>query len=219
MDVKGSSSTNRTMRGYLYAASRSFAQAASSSSLVPLPAFFTTTALIHAEWETALREIDPDWNPAWPADWQRHYTALRELVRDEEGQAGGTDVLPGVTIHGMDIGKWLARQRKPDVWARLMDEQRQRLEQLGIVPLAPEPEVPAKPSTAPVSAFERGVAALAQYKARTGSVTVPRGHVEQMEDGVEVKLGVWIMNLKGRRAKLVADKLAALAALGLEWAR
>ncbi|MDQ0745774.1 hypothetical protein QF034_008240 [Streptomyces africanus] len=57
------------------------------------------------EWETALKEIDPDWNPAWPADWQRHYAALRELVRDEDGQAAQANVQPGVTIHGMDIGK------------------------------------------------------------------------------------------------------------------
>ncbi|MEW5656837.1 helicase associated domain-containing protein, partial [Streptomyces cinereoruber] len=71
-------------------------------------------------------------------------------------------------------------------------------------------------TTAPVSAFERGVAALAQYKARTGSVTVPRGHVEQLEGGVEVRLGVWVMNQKSRRAKLTADKLTTLAGLGLE---
>jgi hypothetical protein len=29
---------------------------------------------------------------------------------------------------------------------------------------------------------------------------------------------VWIMNQKGRRSKLTADKLAALADLGLDWA-
>ncbi|WP_348638531.1 helicase [Streptomyces sp. HYC2] len=33
-----------------------------------------------------------------------------------------------------------------------------------------------------------------------------------------MKLGVWLSNTKTRRAKLSADKLAALAALGLEWA-
>jgi hypothetical protein len=72
-----------------------------------------------------------------------------------------------------------------------------------------------------VSAFERGVAALAQYKAREGSVTVPRAHVETIVvDGQEhpVKLGVFLSNSKSRRAKLTADKLAALAALGLNWA-
>lgn len=63
-----------------------------------------------------------------------------------------------------------------------------------------------------------GVAALAQDKARTGSVTVPRAHVERLEDGTEVKLGVFLSNSKSRRAKLTADKLQQLAALGLDWA-
>ena len=43
--------------------------------------------------------------------------------------------------------------------------------------------------------------------------------VETLEDGTEVRLGVWIMNQKTRRTKLTADKLAALAPLGLGWAR
>ncbi|WP_332881064.1 Helicase associated domain protein (plasmid) [Streptomyces longwoodensis] len=167
----------------------------------------------HPEWRAALNAVDADWNPAWPADWQRHYAALRELVADEDGQA---QVLPGFTVHGMDIGKWLARQRTYEVWEGLTDGQRERLEQLGITPLVPEPQKPVKAST--VSAFERGIAALAQYKAREGSVKVSRGHVERLPDGTEVKLGVFLSNSKSRRAKLTADKLAALARLGLEWA-
>ncbi len=170
------------------------------------------------EWEAALKAVDEDWNPSWPADWQRHYAALRELVRDEEGPA---EVLPGVTVHGMDIGKWLAKQRKPEVWTALANGQRERLEATGVVPLPLEPEAPAKPSTAAVSTFERGIAALAQYKTRTGSVTVPRAHVETVViDGEEhaVKLGVWLSNTKTRRAKLTADRLQTLADLGLEWA-
>lgn len=42
--------------------------------------------------------------------------------------------------------------------------------------------------------------------------------MERLEDGTEVKLGVFLSNSKSRRGKLTADKLAALAALGLEWA-
>ncbi|MEU7124122.1 helicase associated domain-containing protein [Streptomyces zaomyceticus] len=124
----------------------------------------------------------------------------------------------------MNIGKWLTRQRKPEVWAVLTDGQRERLEAVGVLPHTPAlekcagTEKPAVPSTTPVSAFERGVAALAQYKARTGSVTVPRAHTERLEDGTEVRLGMWIMNRKGRRAKPAADRLAALAELGLDWA-
>ncbi|MGW5679644.1 Helicase associated domain protein, partial [Streptomyces sp. NPDC003860] len=172
------------------------------------------------EWEAALLAVDEDWNPEWPAEWQRHFAALRELVRDEDGPS---EVSPGFTVHGMDVGKWLARQRKPEVWAALAEGQRERLDGVGVVPLAPapaavEPDVSAEPSTAPVSAFERGVAALVQYKARTGSVTVPRAHVEALPDGSEVRLGVFLSNSKSRRAKLTVDKLRALAGLGLEWA-
>ncbi|RSM94045.1 helicase [Streptomyces sp. WAC 01325] len=168
----------------------------------------------HPEWKTALEAVDEDWNPEWPADWQRHYAALRELVRDEDGTA---EILPGLTVHGMDIGKWLARQRKHTVWESLTDGQRERLEAVGVIPLTPKPEAPPKPSTAPASAFERGIAALAQYKARTGSVTVPRAHIEVLPDGTEVKLGVFLSNTKSRRAKLTPDKLQQLANLGLNW--
>ncbi|MFF8961047.1 Helicase associated domain protein [Streptomyces sp. NPDC014894] len=166
------------------------------------------------EWKAALEAVDEHWDPAWPAEWQRHCAALRELMADEEDQS---EVLPGFTVHGMDIGKWLAKQRQHTVWTELMGGQRELLEAVGIVPLPPEPEPAQAPKTA-LSAFEKGVAALAQYKTRTGSVKPPRAHVEVLEDGSEVKLGVFLSNSKSRRAKLTADKLAALAALGLEWA-
>lgn len=51
-----------------------------------------------------------------------------------------------------------------------------------------------------------------------GSVKVPKAHVERLENGTEVKLEVFLSNTKTRRANLIADKLAVLAGLGLEWA-
>ncbi|MFE6838586.1 helicase associated domain-containing protein [Streptomyces sp. NPDC057705] len=35
------------------------------------------TLASHPEREAALAAIDPDWNPAWAPDWQRHYAAVR----------------------------------------------------------------------------------------------------------------------------------------------
>ncbi|MFB7477059.1 Helicase associated domain protein [Kitasatospora sp. NPDC056184] len=171
----------------------------------------------------ALEEIDPDWNPAWPLDWQRHYAAVRECV---QGGAELSDLLPGVTLHGLDVGRWLERQRQHIVWQSLVDGQQGRLAALGIEPL----EAPAgqdgavgrrKTGAGKPSAFDRGLAALALYRERTGTVTVPRQHVEPVPDGdggtVEVKLGVWISNTKTRRAKLTEAQLEQLAALGLDW--
>jgi hypothetical protein len=168
----------------------------------------------HPEWETALKEIDEHWNPAWPADWQRHYAAVREMLVEESVLAY---LEPGITVDGMDVGKWLARQRQHAVWQGLTPGQRELLEQLGITPLPPEQETPAKAPKAASGAFERGIAALAQYKTRTGSVTVPRAHVERLEGGTEVKLGVFLSNTKTRRGKLSPARLALLAELGLRW--
>lgn len=49
-------------------------------------------------------------------------------------------------------------------------------------------------------------------------MTVSRAHVEALEDGTKVKLGVWLTNTKTRRTGLGEAQLAALADLGLEWA-
>ncbi|MFH8534759.1 helicase associated domain-containing protein [Streptomyces tendae] len=155
-------------------------------------------------------------------DWQRHYAALKTL-RGEDGRLGSVE--PGTVVHGMDVGRWLATQRED--WPLLREGQRARLAGMGVEPA--ERPLPAqagaggaavggKPSGGRSAAFERGVAALAQYKARTGSVTVSRGHTERLEDGTEVRLGVFLSNTRSRRSKLTADKLQQLADLGLAWA-
>ena len=175
------------------------------------------------EREAALAAIDPDWNPDWPLDWQRHYAGVREAVT--ELGADLVDLEPGVTIHGHDIGRWLERQRQAVVWHGLTDGQRQRLTVLGIEPqatsVAPEQQGPAKGTEGRSTAFTRGLAALEQYKERTGTVTVPRSHEEQLGDDsggtVMIKLGVFLSNTKSRRAKLTEEQLAALAELGLDW--
>ncbi|MFF2173138.1 DEAD/DEAH box helicase [[Kitasatospora] papulosa] len=168
-----------------------------------------------AERRAALEAIDPEWHPGWSVEWQRHYATARALLAEEGGL---TEVLPGVLVHGCDVGAWINRQREHAVWHGLLPEQQKRLEALGLTPL---PAVPAKKTPSTAGAFERGILALQQYKNRTGSVTVPRAHIETVTiDGHEhgVKLGVFLTNSKTRRAKLAADKLAALAALGLDWA-
>ncbi|MBD3549986.1 DEAD/DEAH box helicase [Streptomyces sp. JV180] len=165
----------------------------------------------------ALEAIDPEWCPPWPADWQRAYAATRDLLSEEQGAIRADDILPGSTVHGVDIGAWLTRQADPTVWAALLPEQRTRLEALGLTPPAKTGPV-AGPGAGPVSAFDRGVTALAQYAAREGHLKIPRQHVEETDDHGPVRLGTWWSNTRARRAKLSPGQREQLAALGVDWA-
>ncbi|MFD3456981.1 Helicase associated domain protein [Streptomyces sp. NPDC058691] len=174
-----------------------------------------------------LAAIDPDWDCAWPLDWQRHYAVLRDLAETEPDHSVA-GIHPGVTFNGDDLGAFITRQSRD--WAQLSDEQQQRLTALDIRP-APPSERAAPKGTAQgpgkaQQAFQRGLVALAQYIAREGHHRVPRAHTEPItvaSDGgpaqeVPVKLGVFLSNHKTRRDRLNAQQRAALAALGVEWA-
>ncbi|MFJ1561311.1 DEAD/DEAH box helicase [Streptomyces mirabilis] len=178
-----------------------------------------------AERAQQLAAIDPDWNCPWPLDWQRHYRVLADLV-DADGSL--PDIAPGVLMDGDDIGRWLERQTQPGAWKLLSSEQQERLSALGVKPTeqpAPAP-VAAGTTKGPSKAqqaFQRGLAALAQWVEREGHRAVPRGHSEEIAvDGetepVIVKLGVWVSNTKTRRDKLSDAQRAALAELGVGWA-
>ncbi|CAL9666876.1 Helicase associated domain protein [Streptomyces sp. enrichment culture] len=173
-----------------------------------------------------LAAIDPDWNCPWPLDWQRHYRHLTHLAEDEPG-GHLPDIAPGVQIDGDDIGRWLQRQRRD--WRLLTTEQQDRLSKLGVQPAqapppAPEAKGAAKGPTKAQQAFQRGLAALAQWVEREGAQRpVPRGAVvELVVDGeaelVPVKLGVWVSNTRARRDKLTGEQVDALRELGMQWA-
>ncbi|MFE5515943.1 Helicase associated domain protein [Streptomyces sp. NPDC056529] len=173
-----------------------------------------------------LAAVDEDWNCPWPLDWQRHYRVLADLV-DADGVLPAIE--PGVLFEGDDLGKWLERQKNPGTWTQLLAEQQERLAKLGVQPAERPAPAPAAARTTKgpsktQAAFQRGLAALAQWVEREGDRPVPRGHSEQVAvDGetepMTVKLGVWVSNTKARRDKLTADQLAALAQLGVDWAR
>ena len=102
-----------------------------------------------------LAEIDEDWNPGWPADWQRLYVGVRALLADGATLAG---IVPGVTVRGEDTGRWLTRQREHTVWAKLQDGQRDKLTGIGVEPMpAPAPQKPAKAAHSASGAFGRGI--------------------------------------------------------------
>ncbi|MGW0351679.1 Helicase associated domain protein [Streptomyces anthocyanicus] len=171
-----------------------------------------------------LAAIDPDWNCPWPLDWQRHYRHLTHLAADEPGGIL-PDIAPGVTIDGDDIGRWLKRQRRD--WRQLTAVQQDRLTKLGVQPAqTPSPASTARDTAKGPSkashAFQRGLAALAQWIEREGQRPVPRGHSEEIAvhgeaEPVVVKLGVWVSNTRTRRDRLAREQLDSLRELGVEW--
>ncbi|MFE1177505.1 Helicase associated domain protein [Streptomyces sp. NPDC058773] len=172
-----------------------------------------------------LAAVDEDWNCPWPLDWQRHYRVLADLV-DADGPL--PEIQPGVLFEGDDIGRWLERQKNPGTWAQLLPEQQERLTKLGIKPAETPSPAPAAARTTKgpnkaQAAFQRGLTALTQWVEREGADRpVPRGAVMEITvngEAVTVKLGVWVSNTRVRRDKLTQEQLAALADLGLAWAR
>jgi superfamily II DNA or RNA helicase len=170
-----------------------------------------------------LAAIDEDWDCPWPLDWQRHYRVLADLAADEP-HGSLPDIQPGVQFEGDDLGRWLQRQRRS--WAELSQEQQQRLARLGMTPAERPSPAPAKKSAAggpgkASAAFQRGVAALAQYIQREGTHAVGRSHAERIvidDQDHEVKLGIWVSNTKSRRDRLTEPQRATLQELGVEWA-
>ncbi|MYW04400.1 hypothetical protein GT354_40235 [Streptomyces sp. SID3343] len=83
----------------------------------------------------------------------------------------------------------------------------------------PVPDEP-RPKRTREQAFEIALSAAA-YRARVGSLEVPRAHVETVVafDGrpEDLRLGVWVTTTRSRRPKLPAERVAALDALGMRW--
>ncbi|MEU2726000.1 DEAD/DEAH box helicase [Streptomyces smyrnaeus] len=162
-----------------------------------------------------LEAIDPDWNPAWPLSWQRHYAKARWLISQ-----GATlpELQPGVSLGGDDIGTWLAEQ--PAAWHTLTEDQQQRLAALGIQP-APTTAPTAPAVAAGASRWELNLAAARQYKAREGHLRVPRAHIETITDTAghehHIRLGVFRSNTRShhKKQKLAPDQAREAHEVGL----
>ncbi|MHC3475478.1 helicase associated domain-containing protein [Streptomyces sp. 7R007] len=159
----------------------------------------------------ALEAIDPGWCPlGWDIAWQRCF----RLARTHVAAGGSLPTSPGsVVVQGEDLGTWTSAQRLG--WDNLLPAQQWLLENtLGLEPAAPE-ERPAQRTQDDKWALN--IAAARQFHAREGHLTVPRKHIEQLDDGAEAKLGLWVANARRRADKLTEQRRADLNALGMRW--
>ncbi|WP_444968425.1 Helicase associated domain protein [Streptomyces umbrinus] len=159
----------------------------------------------------ALEAIDPGWCPAWKIGWQRCFRLTLARI-----QASGT--LPTgrgkVIVQGEDLGAWAAAQHTG--WDRLLPAQQWLLANaLGIEPADETEQPPARRTQA--DRWATHLAAARQFHTREGHLHAGRKHVEQMEDGTEVKLGGWLDNTRRRAAKLTPERRAELDELGMRW--
>ncbi|MFE3199152.1 helicase associated domain-containing protein [Embleya sp. NPDC059237] len=185
----------------------------------------------------ALVDGEPWHPPHWPVAWQRHLTHAAEYLTEQAEQGAGArldDVGLDVAHRGTGIGRWVARQRSG--WDGLNEPQREQLRALGLTPPAaadtaaaeaeaeaaavPVPDGP-RPKRTREQAWAIAVAAAAAYRNRVGHLEVPRAHVETVVafDGwpEDVRLGVWVTTTRSRRAKLPAERIEVLDALGMRW--
>ncbi|MFC1414145.1 helicase associated domain-containing protein [Streptacidiphilus sp. N1-12] len=161
----------------------------------------------------ALEQIDPWWCPPWPLAWQRAFRIALAHVNN-----GGTltDLPTGHLVAGQDLGAWTRTQQTK--WNQLGEQQQEFLGRLGL--RAPTDPVPAQAAgRSQAQRFTTGLAAATIWAAEhDGTIAaVKRSDTQDLDDGTIVKLGIWIMNTRSRRAKLTSEQLAALDALGMRW--
>ncbi|MFI0976438.1 Helicase associated domain protein [Streptomyces sp. NPDC021093] len=173
----------------------------------------------------ALDEIDPGWYPAWNSGWQRRLRLTQQHLKD----GGAVPTRPGeLVVQGEDLGKWVQACRLG--WDELTLVQHYLLEHaLGLEP-ATEDERPVKRTQG--DKWMLNLRAARAFHAREGHLNVPRKHVEQLEphdgpggaqngadrEGVSVKLGMVLDNIRKRAGKLTDERWAALDQLGMRWA-
>ena len=181
-----------------------------------------------AERAAQLTAIDPDWNCPWPLDWQRHYRVLADLV-DADGHL--PDIAPGVLMDGDDIGRVAPAAEAAGHLGAAVDRaagtavQAGRASPLEAPSPAPAATRAAKGPSKAQQAFQRGLAALAQWVEREGAHRpVPRGHSEadrgRRRGGAGGReAGRMDLQHQDEAGQAHPEQRAALADLGVPWAK
>lgn len=97
--------------------------------------------------------------------------------------------------------------------------QRVLLEVLGVEPPEPD-ETPRPRKHARADKWAIDLAAARQYYDREDHLRPPRKHVEAViVDGEEhqVRVGVWVSNLRSRAGSLTPEQTDELSAIGMRW--
>ena len=133
------------------------------------------------------------WNPHGEL-WEKGFIALVKFKNAE----GHMRVPRGYEENGLDLGGWVISQRSKR--KQLSSEQLERLNSLGFI-WDPHTEL-----------WEKGFAALTRFQKREGHCLVPKPHIED-----EMKLGIWVNNVRARKNQFSPDQLNRLNSLNFSW--
>lgn len=163
----------------------------------------------------ALESVDPWWCPPWPIPWQRQYRTALAHVNN-----GGTltDLPDGHLINGEDLGRWAREQHTK--WAQLGAPRHELLARIGITPpTQAEAAELARPTTrSHTDRWTTGLTAARAWHAQHGTIAnIRRKDTITLDDAGDVRLGVWIMNVRQRAVKLTDQQRAELDTLGMRW--
>ncbi|MFE3601281.1 Helicase associated domain protein [Streptomyces sp. NPDC059142] len=134
--------------------------------------------------------------------WEEYYGAA-QVYRQAQGDLDIPQ--PHTTPAGLRLGEWLSRQRVSEANGELQPGRRKRLEDLGII-WAPRADN-----------WERQFTAAEDYYRENGHLRVPRGHMTEGPDPVD--LGAFIRGLRSSTGgfRLDPERRAALDAIGMVW--
>jgi uncharacterized protein (UPF0303 family) len=142
----------------------------------------------------SLEAIGFNWTLLVRDSWEEGFAALKEFKARE----GHCRVPERHEEGSFKLGRWVARQR---IKRQAMSmASRRQLDAIGFVWDSYE------------SAWERGFAALKQFKAREKHCRVPRVHREGA-----FNLGTWVVNQRNRKDTLVVQRRRSLDAIGFVW--
>jgi uncharacterized protein (UPF0303 family) len=143
----------------------------------------------------SLKAIGFNWTALLVRDsWEEGFAALKQF----QSREGHCRVHERHEEGSFKLGSWVARQRTKR--QTMSTAWRRQLDAIGFVWDPYE------------SAWERGFAALKQFKAREKHCRVPRGHREGA-----FNLGTWVVNQRNRKNTLAVQRRRSLDAIGFVW--
>jgi uncharacterized protein (UPF0303 family) len=141
-----------------------------------------------------LDAIGFDWTLLVRDLWEEGFAALKQF----QSREGHCRVPRGYEEESFKLGRWVVRQRNNR--NTMSAARRRQLDAIRFIWDSYE------------SAWEKGFAALKQFKAREKHCRVPRRHQEGA-----FNLGTWVVNQRNRRDTLSVQRRQRLGAIGFAW--